>query len=85
MCQRPMAKVATPDAGPALLGAQDRHKLAKSQQSKASEHCSRSGWPKPKEKKLVASRWHNQLPKVILGVKFTDEIEVVRSAQTAAA
>ena len=29
---------------------------------------------------------HNQLPKVILGVKFTDEIEVVRSqAQTAAA
>jgi hypothetical protein len=29
---------------------------------------------------------HNQLPKVILGVKFTDGIEVVRSqAQTAAA
>ena len=29
---------------------------------------------------------HNQLPKVILGVKFTDGIEVVKSqAQTAAA
>jgi putative transposase len=29
---------------------------------------------------------HNQLPKVILGVKFTDGIEVVRSqTQTAAA
>jgi hypothetical protein len=31
-------------------------------------------------------RGHNQLPKVILGVKFNDGIEVVRSqAQTAAA
>jgi putative transposase len=29
---------------------------------------------------------HNQLPKIILGIKFTDGIEVVRSqAQTAAA
>ena len=29
---------------------------------------------------------HNQLPKIILGIKFADEIEVVRSqAQTAAA
>ena len=30
-----------------------------------------------KEKRLAASRWHNQLPKVILGVKFTDGIEAV--------
>ena len=30
--------------------------------------------------------FHNQLPKIILGIKFTDGIEVVRSqAQTAAA
>ncbi len=29
---------------------------------------------------------HNQLPKIILGIKFTDGIEIVRSqAQTAAA
>jgi putative transposase len=28
---------------------------------------------------------HNQLPKVILGVKFTDGIEVVRSQAQAAA
>jgi hypothetical protein len=35
-----------------------------------SEHCSSSGWPKPKEKRLAASRWHNQLPKVILGGHF---------------
>src|SRR5215467_2999043 len=39
----------------------------------------------------VEKRWrrlngHNQLPKIILGIKFTDGIEVVRSqAQTAAA
>jgi hypothetical protein len=31
-------------------------------------------------------RGHNQLPKIIMGVKFNDGIEVVRSqAQTAAA
>ena len=38
------------------------------------------------EKSWNRLRGHNQLPKVILGVKFTDGIEVVRSqAQTAAA
>ena len=38
----------------------------------------------------AAENWHrldghNQLPKVILGVKFTDGIEVVRSQAQAAA
>jgi transposase-like protein len=38
------------------------------------------------EKSWNRLRGHNQLPKVILGVKFNDGIEVVRSqAQTAAA
>jgi len=38
------------------------------------------------EKSWNRLRGHNQLPKVILGVKFTDGIEVFRSqAQTAAA
>ena len=38
------------------------------------------------EKSWHRLRGHNQLPKVILGVKFTDGIEVVRlQAQTAAA
>jgi putative transposase len=35
---------------------------------------------------LASPRRHNQLPKVVLGVKFTDGIEVVRpQAQAAAA
>jgi hypothetical protein len=38
------------------------------------------------EKNWHRLRGHNQLPKVILGVKFTDGIEVIRlQAQTAAA
>jgi hypothetical protein len=37
------------------------------------------------EKVGVASMGHKQLPKINLGIKFTDGIEVVRSkAQTAA-
>jgi putative transposase len=38
------------------------------------------------EKSWASLNGHNQLPKIILGIKFTDGIEVVRSqAQTAAA
>ena len=37
------------------------------------------------EKRWNRLRVHNQLPKVILGVKFTDGIEVVRSQAQAAA
>ena len=38
-----------------------------------------------RREKLASPRGHNQLPKVILGVKFTDGIEVVRSQAQAAA
>jgi hypothetical protein len=38
-----------------------------------------------RREKLASSRGHNQLPKVILGIKFTDGIEVIRSQAQAAA
>src|SRR5262249_21556041 len=45
-----------------------------------------SSSPRPAEKSRRRLDGHNQLPKVVLGVKFADGIEVIRSqAQVAAA
>jgi hypothetical protein len=58
-----------------------RHRTVRSKGMSLEQNCARHDLQarRGRREKLASPQWYNQLPKVILGVKFTDGIEVVRS------